>query len=137
MKRDEIRQAPAGPTLDWHVAHFVMDLPNKELTSTDCPCAYCGSQMRYCGARSWCDPCSEWRYTAYKEYSDNIGDAWEVVEKLCDETGCDVAKVCKRDPELLRGDWSCNFGRGFEAFGDTAPLAICRAALLAVMEFSE
>jgi len=60
-----------------------------------------------------------------------ITAAWEVVEKLCNENGCDVVKVCKRDPELLRGNWSCNFGLGFEAFGETAPLAICRAALLA------
>jgi len=65
-----------------------------------------------------------------KPYSTDISVAWQVVEKLCDETGCDVVKVCKRDPELLRGEWSCNFGRGAEAFGDSAPLAICRAALL-------
>lgn len=65
--------------------------------------------------------------------SDDIAAAWEVVEKLCNETGCDIVKVCKRDPELF-GEWSCNFGRGFEAFGDTASLAICRAALLVVLE---
>jgi hypothetical protein len=66
------------------------------------------------------------------DYSGDMNAAWMVVEKLCNETGCDVVKVCKRDPEV-RGNWSCNFGRGFEAFGETAPLAICRAALLAVM----
>lgn len=65
--------------------------------------------------------------------SESILWAWDVVEKLHGETGCDVIKVCKRDPDLLRGEWSCNFGRGFEAFGDTAPLAICRAALLSVL----
>ena len=64
------------------------------------------------------------------KYSTDIKDAWEVVEKLCNENGCDILKVCKRDPELLRGEWSCNFGLGCEAFGETAPLAICRAALL-------
>jgi hypothetical protein len=67
-------------------------------------------------------------------YSTDIAAAWEVIEKLCGETGADVVKVCKRDPELLRGDWSCNFGRGFEAFADTAPLAICRAALLTTLQ---
>lgn len=66
-------------------------------------------------------------------YSTDISAAWEVVEKLCNETGCDIVKVCKRDPELF-GEWSCNFGRGCEAFGDTAPLAICRAARLLVLK---
>jgi len=70
-------------------------------------------------------------------YSTDITDAWAVVEKMCNETGCDIIKVCKRDPELLRGEWSCNFGRGFEAFADTAPLAICRAALMAEIKQQE
>lgn len=65
--------------------------------------------------------------------STKIEHAWFVVEKLCNETGCDIVKVCKRDPELLRGEWSCNFGRGFEAFADTVALAICRAALQTVI----
>jgi len=134
MNRNDILNMPAGVTLDWHIAHFVMGLPSKELLVDDCLCAYCGSQMRYCGARSWCSECHKWRYTAYKDYSDDLVSAWLVVEKLCNENGCDVVKVCKRDPELLRGEWSCNFGLGFEAFGKTVPLAICRAALLATME---
>ena len=65
------------------------------------------------------------------DFSGEIAPAFSVVEKLCNENGCDIVKVCKRDPELLRGEWSCIFGLGFEAFGETAPLAICRAALLA------
>jgi hypothetical protein len=64
--------------------------------------------------------------------STDIACAWDLVEKLCGETGCDIVKVCKRDLELW-GEWSCNFGRGFEAFGPTAPLAICRAALLSTL----
>jgi len=67
-------------------------------------------------------------------FSEDMSAAWQIVETLCNETGCDVVSVCKRDPELLRGDWSCNFGRGAYAFANTAPLAICRAALLAVNE---
>jgi len=65
-------------------------------------------------------------------YSTDISAAWTIVEKLCGEYGCDVVKVCKRDPDLGHGEWSCNFGRGWEAFGETAPLAICRAALFRV-----
>jgi len=64
------------------------------------------------------------------DYSGDMNVAFSVVEKLCSETGCDIVKVCKRDLDLMRGEWSCNFGRGFEAFGETAPLAICRAGLL-------
>jgi hypothetical protein len=66
------------------------------------------------------------------DYSGELAPAFSVVEKLCNENGCDLVKVCKRDPELLRGEWSCNFGIGHEAFGETVPLAICRAALLVV-----
>ena len=65
------------------------------------------------------------------DFSGEIAPAFSVVEKLCNENGCDIVKVCKRDPELLRGEWSCNFGLGFEAFGETVPHAIGRAALLA------
>ena len=135
MKRDEIRQAPAGPTLDWHIAHFVMGLPNKELTSFDCPCAYCGSQMRYCGARSWCSDCHEWRYTAYKNYSDEIESAQDVIDK---------AYSMSLDKYSDGEEWRCYLvfsvnGKNADGNGiaKTAPLAICRAALVAMMEFSE
>lgn len=58
-----------------------------------------------------------------KEPSSDIADAWEVVEKM-------------RNPGFRlnkEGDWGCTFGgdHRFCAFADTAPLAICRAALLA------
>ena len=129
MTRDEILNMPAGREMDALIGEKIMGLhPNPKL------CPYCRATMWVGKNRSRCTDCNEWRYSPYKEYSSEIESAWEVVEGLCNETGCDVVKVCKRDPELLRGEWSCNFGRGFEAFGDTASLAICRAALLAVME---
>lgn len=131
MTRDEILNMPAGREMDELIATKWMLLPVREMRGAPCP--YCRSDMRFTGTRSWCSDCREWRHSPYKNYSYEIESAWEVVEKLCNETGCDVVKVCKRDPELY-GEWSCNFGRGFEAFGETAPLAICRAALLAVME---
>jgi hypothetical protein len=120
MTRDEILNMPAGKEMDALIAEKVMGW-HRHGSSWHDDAGYCA----YNEQETW-EP--------HFEPSRKIEDAWEVVEKLCNETGCDVVKVCKRDPELLRGEWSCNFGRGFEAFGDTATLAICRAALMAVME---
>lgn len=67
-------------------------------------------------------------------YSTKIGDAWEVVEKL---------RLMVR-PSVIAGKWiAAEFIRVYlsgkwegvlEVTADTAPLAICRAALLAVMD---
>jgi len=140
MTRDEILNMPAGVTLDWHIAHFVMGLPSKELSAEDCPCAYCGNQMRYCGARSWCSECHEWRYTAYKDYSDDLVSAWEVVKKLEDgqpETLCNISRISENG-QRDGLEWHCHLrcidGKSsyFYGIADTVPLAICRAALLSV-----
>ena len=133
MTRDEIELTPAGPTLDWHIAHFVMGLPYKELTSGDCPCAYCGNQMRYCGARSWCSDCHEWRYTAYKDYSSDLIAALDVVDEFYS---------MRLDKYSNGAEWRCylvratkdNMNADGNGVAEDAPLAICRAALLAVME---
>lgn len=134
MTQFEIKNLPAGRGTDALIAEKVLKLntPNE-----DYPCPICGSEMWHGKDRARCSVCNEWRYSPYKEYSSDISAAWEVVEKLCDENGCDIVRVCKRDPELLRGEWSCNFGLGFEAFGETASLAICRAALLMILEISD
>ena len=65
-------------------------------------------------------------------YSTDFGAAWIVKEKL----GLPISLV----ESMLGGDYSCEFlvdaetEKIVEAIADTAPLAICRAALLAVME---
>jgi hypothetical protein len=62
------------------------------------------------------------------DFSDDISAAWMVVERMTDgET--------PNDCELhttVRG-WRCDLYRG-SANAETAPLAICRAALLAILE---
>ena len=121
MTRDEILNMPAGREMD----AILME----KLFEYSWDSSFKGGAWRHADGSCYLQQ-------LLPRFSTDIAAAWEVVEKLCDETGCDIVKVCKRDPELLRGDWSCNFGRGFEAFGETAPLAICRAALLAVMEAS-
>ena len=60
--------------------------------------------------------------------------AWEVVEKMVPiKYGFNLAIESPPGPW---GDWEVHFYNGGThlAFADTAPLAICRAALLAVME---
>jgi len=123
MTRDEILKLEAGRELDALIAEKVMGLPVVELK--DAPCPYCGSEMRFCGARSWCSDCREWRHSPYKEYSDDIAVAWEVVEKM------EHCMIYKHD-DSYECEYAGQYLDSVEA--DTAPLAICRAALLAVTE---
>ena len=57
------------------------------------------------------------------DYSTDIGDAWKVVEKFYNH--CMLNNV--------HGVWECYLPNG-EGKSKSAPLAICRAALLAVMK---
>ena len=73
-------------------------------------------------------------FLAPHDWSTNIAAAWEVVEKLTPfKFGFNLAIESPPGP---CGDWEVHFynGGAHLAFADTAPLAICRAALLAVME---
>jgi hypothetical protein len=113
MNREEILNMPAGIEMDAMIGAKIFGIKQEE--------------------HSWSDLSGNQVTLGY--FSTDIAAAFEVVEKLCRENGCDVVKVCKRDPELW-GEWSCNFGLGAEAFADTAPLAICRAALLTITKES-
>lgn len=132
MTRDEIESMSAGEEMDNLVAEKFMGW-HKDVDKS--------------GFISWIDKDGHYQHGVADDGYEDVEDfhllkfhpsqsilwAWDIVEKLCNETGCDVIKVCKRDPELLRGEWSCNFGSGFEAFGETAPHAICRAALISTL----
>ena len=64
-------------------------------------------------------------------YSGNISSAWAVVEKLAGE---DSELSIHITGEYPGGGWRCVLGNAFvdyEVTAETAPLAICRAALLA------
>ena len=64
-----------------------------------------------------------------KNYSTDIAAAWEVLDKLnCAFT---VARAWKIDDKEWTG-FSCWIA-GASALGETTPLAICRAALLAIL----
>jgi hypothetical protein len=55
--------------------------------------------------------------------STDIAAAWQVVEKLHEPDTTDFSL------NSATVGWRARFGYVFKAFGDTAPLAICRAAL--------
>ena len=138
MNRDEILNMPAGKEMDALIATEIMGRETVELQDAFCP--YCGEEMRFCGTRSWCSQCKEWRYSPYMEYSTDIAAAWEVVLHEMDKGGC---------PNLVNDDdghWAlsfdgtnnilCTMQTSFiddpRLWCDTAPLAICKAALLAL-----
>ena len=127
----------AGRELDALVAEKVMGLSAPWDENTPCP--YCGEIMRYCGQRSWCTSCSEWRYGPYKEYSEDISAAWEVVEKLrksyrvrIHEFGSGWQASLEIKDGRLRYPIEISHEGDESANSDTAPHAFCLAALKAV-----
>lgn len=106
MRLDEITSLPAGRDTDALVAVNVM-----------------GHQVKQVGTVYWEGS------APLAMYSRNIADAWLVVEKI----KSDLEPV-----ELLyfpdHKTWSCAFSDFSIAHAETAPLAICRAALLAVLD---
>jgi hypothetical protein len=85
----------------------------------------------------------KWPYANVRKYSTDIAAAWQVVERFDRRlVDIDIRSDTQDDGEL----WGAGFieyfeeGEGFKAIGsaaaDTAPLAICRAALKAVINDS-
>lgn len=144
----------AGVALDKRVAVEVMGLRDADFGPFT-TCAYCGGDMRFCGARSWCHQCKEWRHSPYHEYSTEIADAWLVVEKMTDfdtnrdepcwsvaifhaqrgQVGCRVY-ACRPGHNIFDAGGAAilgdNEGVIAEAVGRSAPHAICLAALAAL-----
>jgi hypothetical protein len=131
LTADAIRRLPAGLEMDALVATRVLKLPAVELKGARCP--ECGAEMRFCGQRSYCSDCGEWRHSPYREYSDEIDAAWNVVERLAERN-------IRLHLEDARGETGVS---GWVAWFDlpgghtsasewalSAPEAICRAALI-------
>jgi len=121
MDKDEILNVLKESEIDALVAQNIFGLAIVKLEDASCP--YCGDEMRFCGSRSWCAICSEWRYSPYKEYTNDISAAWEVVEKLKE-----LKPIINYDPASKK--WYMRFNGGEFQSAETAPLAILRAALL-------
>ena len=111
MTKDEILNMPAGPEMDLLISDAVLKHSAEEWNK-----------------RFW---------AGYSEYSTDIAAAWQVVEELRNFK----TKTQAGHPLLLQEYfWNKTYFAEFgatSAEAPTAPLAICRAALLAVMECDE
>lgn len=119
---DEEINTPASRDLDRLVAEKVM----KQVRSGDCPIG----DFNCPGIWTSRDEC--WWAPCLPCYSKDIAAAWEVVKRLR-ATGCAVHIGTHNNGH----EWTVRASRGclrasWEGHGDTAPLAICRAALRAV-----
>ncbi len=108
----------AGREIDALVARHVMGWTYKTFPDGACPLVkhwYCGEQ-----------------YVLMKSFSTSISDAWQVVEKLVIEGKVFIVK----GDGLRAGDyalkWTVLCDNQPRTDADTAPLAICLAALKAV-----
>jgi hypothetical protein len=116
MTRDEIENTPAGKEMDALIAREIFGMTIDKTFKGEWvvnPSYYVGS-LGESRARGW----------APKPYSTDIAAAWEVVEKKL--VGMHLGFI-------LTDMWELTWGE-IGVIADTAPLAICRAALLAVMK---
>lgn len=93
-------------------------------------CALCGETN---GSTDW--KLKETKCEAHPPYSTDIATAWEVIEKMIKYNPFWEQKNCidfHLSPTSPPG-WTCNFGDDTtRVYADTAPEAICLAALRAV-----
>ncbi len=131
-----MRNLPPGPELDALIAEKVMawersDAMPQGAWARDKECET-AVWWRRPGDSIWsCSRC--WSGECPRPYSTSIADAWTVVEKLIQLFGGDIHIECLND------EWGVSTcyqdsDESWNEFirGDTAPLAICYAALKAV-----
>ena len=122
MTRDDILNMPAGREMDALIEKLVF-----------CHAPYLDS------LDIWRVAVDENMERVLPKYSTDIAAAWEVVEKF-DRTSWDVNIYSQTESDVptwevaLYEYFENGVGRIGKAEADTAPLAICRAALLAVMD---
>jgi hypothetical protein len=115
MTNDEILNMEAGLEMDELVTESVMGWERRT--------------FKHDGVDFWHLPGTARCELDVPPYSTDIAAAWQVVEK---------ASLFKLDCLQIHdsSDWWCEIaleGRPYEATADTAPLVICRAALLAAL----
>lgn len=134
----DIDKLEAGRELDALVAEKVMGL---NLTVIPETCPYCDGYVSQNRDPGWCGSCGAY-VNEPEPYSTDIAAAWEVVEKMRTWKGKGTLG-CRACIEIHSIDGSFEEGEnkpylamiwGKEGIAKTAPLAICRAALKAVME---
>jgi len=135
MTREQIEVMPAGEAIDEMIAGRLFGIVKcSGHEPVDCPNQFnhAAFKCKKCGAFKWA---SDNRWQEKIEipcYSTDIAAAWEVVEKFTKDK-IDVNVQYLFEGECDNGvDWNCLIGESMlEA--DTAPLAICRAALLTTL----
>lgn len=115
LTHEQIDAMPAGAAMDALVAEWVMGWERKPWTDPYDGLSY--SHEFYSKERQ------RWLADNPKAYSSDIAAAWLVMEKA---HGQDWLVQVDND----EGEWHCYIG-GRSAIAETAPLAICRAALRA------
>jgi hypothetical protein len=144
MTREEILAMPADRELDALVAEKVMGLTGYEFDDTHWYCPTCKAwvhpaQVTFHEVHERCqtpvvsDWCDE-EGNVMPEYSTDISAAWEVVEKIHEKRFLFDASLSVGAGYTVRF-----YNRDKETFHmapyiPTAPEAICKAALIAVME---
>ena len=134
MNREEILNMQAGEELDILVAEKVMGWhkvnENNYLHWVDSGGHFQNGVGRYDGYEDDEDiNLLKWHP------SESIMWAWGIAEKLYDE-----GHNFKIHKSILEARWLCSFGHGFGhgfVAGDTASMAICRAALLLELEHGQ
>ncbi len=110
MTVEDIKEMPGGREMDALIAEKVLGRPFRKPTHGHCcTCQNCGEDHDACGG--------------YCYYSNDITSAWQVVEKM---PGLALHHI----PDADR--WNAYFHGGMSG-GNTAPLAICRAALIVAL----
>lgn len=116
MTREELEQMPAGREMDALIAERVMDYKLID-----------GPESLEVGKMMYYTP------DQIPAFSTNIGAAWLVAEKMNRDYF-----TLEIHSSVLSGAgvrfWGPNSGPTYSATAETVPLAICRAALIAVME---
>lgn len=129
MKRDEILNMPAGREMDVLIAEHVMGWvwfsfgsasvlrhPEKFIYGVIID----GKERRY--------------YDGLPRYSENMGDAWEVVERLRELYYRIFLSYARNIVTITLDHDNYQKDMDFWIEAETAPLAICRAALLVKIE---
>lgn len=111
---EQVRDEPAGMQMDAWVAEYVMGLPNVHMCE---------------GYLIHTQDSIQWNGAPVVDfYSTNITAAWRLVEKMQGfELEYEHGGFSRAEVHYAGDEWR-------NAWAETAPLAICRAALLAVLE---
>ena len=140
MTKDELLAMEAGYELDSLIATEVMGWSRQEETPDGYICEDGGADwISSDGKDWWCNACDQ--ESGFPRFSTDLAIAWKLMEKLYDDGWIAGIGSLAQKPRGWRAElcnmWEADFERcptDIEANADSAPLAICRAALLAIME---